>query len=89
MQEVRNERRREMCFEQLRWFDLRRWDRPAIVHTYTPDLADPSGVEYYVLEKDDPAYTLPVPRTVFEQDSDLEDIVRPVRDKQSSMPSVE
>lgn len=89
LQEVRNERRREMCFEQLRWFDLRRWDRPAIVHTYTPDLADPSGVEYYVLEKDDPAYTLPVPRTVFEQDSDLEDIVRPVRDKQSSMPSVE
>lgn len=32
---VKEERRMEFCFEGFRWFDLRRWDRPEIVHRYT------------------------------------------------------
>ena len=84
--EVKAERRRELCFEQLRWFDLRRWDRPSIIHTYTPDLDNLNAVQYYRLEENDPAYTLPVPREVLEQDSDLEDITRPVRNMISYNP---
>lgn len=76
---VRDERRRELCFEQQRWFDLRRWDRPSISHRYTPDLNDLSVYETYVLQENDPAYTLPVPKEVIEADSDLEDIDRPAR----------
>lgn len=86
IQAVRDERRREMCFEQLRWFDLRRWDRPRIVHTYTPSLNDLADVRYYVLEQNDPAYTLPVPSAVFEKDSDLQDILRPERTELTTNP---
>lgn len=76
---VRAERRRELCFEFHRWFDLRRWDRPHLEHTYTPDITKPETVERYVLEKDDEAYTLPLPYSVVESDPLIEDIVRPNR----------
>ena len=79
IQLVRNERRMEMCFEQLRWFDLRRWDRPRIVHTYTKDLASPDAKQYFVLEENDPAYTLPVPTLVYEKDTDVINVDRPER----------
>lgn len=79
IQMVRSERRREMCFEQLRWFDLRRWDRPSIEHTYTPDLTNTKVFFTYRLEQNDPAYTLPVPKRVLERDTELEDIKRPER----------
>lgn len=50
------ERRRELSFEHLRWFDLRRLGRPELTHAvpYSGDLV-------YTLEENDPRYTLPIP----------------------------
>lgn len=79
LQAVKDERRREFCFEQQRWFDLRRWDRPSITHTYTPDLSKTSVYETYVLQQNDPAYTLPLPQEVIENDPLIENIYRPER----------
>ena len=48
------ERRRELCMEELhRWWDLRRTTRPRIVHKVND--------ETWVLEENDPAYTLNFP----------------------------
>lgn len=74
---VRLERRLEMCFEQLRWFDLRRWGRPRIEHAFTQEVD--GTPEIYVLEENDPAYTLPVPKAVMEMEPDLQNIQRPER----------
>jgi hypothetical protein len=79
IQKVRDERRRELCFEKHRWFDLRRWGRPQIVHKFTPVLGDASTTVTYVLEENDPAYTLPIPRKVMDRDLDIKNIVRPER----------
>lgn len=77
---VRAERRRELCFEYHRWFDLRRWGRPRIEHTFTRDIKKPETVERYVLEENDKAYTLPLPRSVVESDPLIKDIIRPDRE---------
>lgn len=58
-----DERGRELAFEGLRWFDLRRFGCPPIVHTL-------DGNEYR-LEKNDPRYTLPIPREAKESNSNL------------------
>ena len=78
IQLVRQERRFELCFEQHRWFDLRRWDRPRIEHIYTTDV-NSSQKEKFVLEENDKAYTLPLPVEVKEFDYNLENINRPER----------
>lgn len=54
---VRNERRRELCFESHRWFDLRRYGMPEITHRWNTE----KGVEVYTLKAKDPAYTLALP----------------------------
>ena len=72
IQFVREERRRELCFEKLRWFDLRRWDRPAITHVFHTDYTDQTAILTFTLEENDPAYTLPVPMAVMQQDADVE-----------------
>lgn len=82
LQAIKDERRRELCFEGHRWFDLRRWDRPSITHTFTPDVEQPDVLETYVLQENDPAYTLPIPEEVYERDTDIENISRPVRNPQ-------
>lgn len=66
---VRKERRREFCFEALRWFDLRRWGMPEIRHNWH-DLIYGSG-QTFVLEHNDPGYTLPMPHTIIEANPDL------------------
>ena len=78
VQLVRQERRFELCFEQHRWFDLRRWDRPRIEHIYTTDMNSSQKVKF-VLEENDKAYTLPLPVEVKEFDYNLENINRPER----------
>jgi hypothetical protein len=66
---VRNERRREFCFEALRWFDLRRWGMSPIKHTwYELTYGDK---QVFSLGKDDPGYTLPMPHTILESNPDL------------------
>lgn len=74
---VRRERRMEMCFEDMRWFDLRRWGQPSITHTFT----DPTTkvVFTYILEEADAAYVLPIPQKVMEGDPGLVNNQRPAR----------
>lgn len=58
---VRVERRKELCFEGHRWFDLRRWGMPALEHKYSSSV-NPGESEIMRLEQGDRRYTLPVPR---------------------------
>lgn len=84
---IRDERAREFILEGHRWFDLRRytvctpypWSKE-IVHGY-PYNADYSydRTDWYRLEKNDQAYTLPIPRTVRNFQNSLEVISRPLR----------
>ncbi|WP_443938398.1 RagB/SusD family nutrient uptake outer membrane protein [Pedobacter sp. MW01-1-1] len=56
--EVQNERRRELCFEGHRWFDLRRQGMPAITRIWPKDA---TLNERFELEKNDPSYTIRIP----------------------------
>jgi len=76
---VKKERRLELCFEGSRWFDLRRWDRPRIEHFYTSSNFGGGTGETFVLEKNDPAYTLPLPTYIRDINMDIKRISRPVR----------
>ncbi|PSL43063.1 SusD-like starch-binding protein associating with outer membrane [Chitinophaga niastensis] len=53
------ERRRELCFEEQRWFDLRRLGMPAITHFYYTD-ENKKPVAYQLPEKSN-SYVLPIP----------------------------
>lgn len=77
LDEVRLERRKELCFEGHRWFDLRRY---AVCEThpfskkifryynlFNDDRAF-QETQIYVLEENDPAYTFQIPRKVVEFD---------------------
>ena len=61
---IREERRRELCFEGQRWFDLRRYGMPSFEHRWVEH-----GVIMgsYVIEEGDAAYTLPIPAMVMER----------------------
>ncbi|MBR6446714.1 MAG: RagB/SusD family nutrient uptake outer membrane protein [Prevotella sp.] len=60
LQFVRDERRRELCFEDVhRWVDLRRYGMPRLVHTFYS--SKNSAPEVYVLEQGDRNYTLELP----------------------------
>ena len=66
MEEIRLERRRELCFEGHRWFDLRRYAvcekypySKQIRHAfnvYDGNKYEWDHTDIYVLEKNDPAY---------------------------------
>lgn len=62
----RDERRREMSFEAHRWFDLRRYGMPRLVHMYGIET-----LQEYVLEEKSPHYVLPIPRQVRERNPKL------------------
>lgn len=68
LQFCRNERRRELCKEGQRWFDLRRYGMPSITHMVMPD-----GVtaKNYVLKAHDPQYTLPIPTDALQLNPNL------------------
>ena len=65
---TREERRRELCFENHRWFDLRRYGMPEIKHTWH---ASPTDVKTYTLQAKDHAYTIPLPPSALEQHTGL------------------
>lgn len=63
LQEIYDERTRELAFEGHRWFDLRRTTRPRLEKTY-------SGTTY-VLEENDSRYTIRIPREAIEANPGL------------------
>ena len=65
---IRRERRRELCFEDHRWFDLRRWGMPRIERKWH---VDAQTTLTYVLEEGDPGYTLPIPFEEFQLNEEL------------------
>ena len=70
LEEIREERRKELCFEGHRWFDLRRYGMPSISHDFRTDLAAP--LLRYTLQEKDPLYTLPIPNSALENNLKLE-----------------
>ena len=71
LQFVRDERRRELCFEEThRWNDLRRYGCPQIEHTYYA--TGTSTPETYVLEAGDKNYTLALPKSEIEYNTQIE-----------------
>jgi len=75
---IKSERRRELCFENHRWFDLRRNGCKEIIHTYYA--GDKCEVtETYKLDKNDKAYTLNPPYSELKNNKIIETINRPNR----------
>ena len=68
VQFVRDERRRELCYEGHRWFDLRRWGMPAITHTWHDNESQSSN---YTLQEDDLLYTIPIPDEALQSNASL------------------
>lgn len=73
---VRQERRRELCFEINRWFDLRRWGQPSITHETINE--DGTRVAYELKEYDD-AYVMPLPIETKKLNPNMQDYPNPVR----------
>jgi hypothetical protein len=65
----RDERRRELSFEDHRWFDLRRYGMPELHHTFQM-LAGQAPVDY-VLHQGDNRYVLPIPKTALDKNPSL------------------
>ena len=70
LENIRKERRLELCFTGLRWFDLRRYGMPAITHYFKETQLSP--VMRYTLQEKDPMYTLPIPNSILLQNNYLE-----------------
>ena len=75
IEDIRNERKRELVCEGHRWFDLRRYrvcsvqpEKISITHTFTiyENTNSPVPVEtrQFVLTEDDPSWTAPIPQEV-------------------------
>lgn len=58
-EQFRGEKRREFCFEDMRWFDIRRWGLE-VKHKYYNFSMDKTYVTY-ILEAESPNYVLPLP----------------------------
>ncbi|MFG6426931.1 RagB/SusD family nutrient uptake outer membrane protein [Lepagella muris] len=84
---IRDERAREFLLEGHRWFDLRRytvcapypWSKE-IVHGYVYEANySYDHTDWYKLEKNDAAYTLPIPREIRNYQVSLGNVNRPAR----------
>ena len=65
-----DERRKELAFDDHRWFDLRRYGMPSISHKYKAKKVD-SWLMFTLKEKD-PLYTIPFPTTMIMNNNRLE-----------------
>lgn len=65
-----NERRRELCFEEQRWFDLRRQGMPPLKHVYYAGRS--SRPEVVTLSAADSRYVLQLPEEALEANSALQ-----------------
>lgn len=61
---IRAERRKELCYEGQRWFDLRRYGMPSFTHTW-------NEVTYTLTEKDR-SYTMPLSQQIMDKNKKLE-----------------
>ncbi len=68
--EIMDERARELVFEGHRWYDLRRTTRPEIVKTYYNEEFEEFTA---TLHADDPKYTIPFPKEAIENNPNLID----------------
>lgn len=64
----KNERRRELSFENSRWFDLKRWGMPAIQHRIQLTAGSPNVL---TLERNDNRYTLGIPAEALSRNPNL------------------
>ncbi|MDE5612598.1 MAG: RagB/SusD family nutrient uptake outer membrane protein [Odoribacter sp.] len=93
---IRKERQRELCLEGHRWFDLRRYMvrekfpyTKTIAHHYTKfNYDEPEYSLRYILEPNDPAYTLALPREVLEFRNTLGANHRPARSGSDYIPDI-
>ena len=69
-EQFRAEKRRELCFEDMRWFDIRRWGLE-VEHKYYNFSMDKTFVTY-VLESESPNYVLPLPLDVQRRNFQIE-----------------
>lgn len=69
LNEIRTERRLELCFDEHRWFDLRRYGMPTITHAYKARQED-SWLTFTLKEKD-PLYTIPLSTIVMNNNNSL------------------
>lgn len=99
VKQIREERRKELCFEGKRWFDLRRYAvceqypySRNILHVFQiySDNAYFSGTLQYLLPAGDPAYTFGIPRKVLEFDKvPMKDNPREARPALEQLPKPE
>ena len=68
VEEIRLERRRELCFEGHRWFDLRRTTRPEVIKNYMD--ADWNSLTV-TIRQDDPKYIIPYPKEAIQNNPEL------------------
>lgn len=61
---IREERRKELCFEGQRWFDLRRYGMPSFTHKWNGNT--------YTLTKNDLSYTMPLSKVIMDKNTRLE-----------------
>lgn len=64
----RDERRRELAFDDHRWFDLRRYGEHSLSHTLTLTKGQP---ETYILEEQDKRFTLQIPQDAIDRNPSL------------------
>ena len=65
---IKDERRRELCFEGHRWFDLRRWGMPEITHVWHESQTES---RVYRLQEKDLMYTVPIPDEAIQENGKL------------------
>ncbi len=70
LEKIREERRLELCFDEVRWFDLRRYGMPSISHLYK--VRKSASWQTYTLNEKDPLYTLPLPNEVMKENTSLQ-----------------
>ena len=70
LEAIREERRLELCYDEVRWFDLRRYGMPAISQRYKARSS--ANWQTYVLTEKDPLYTLPIPNEVMDENPGLQ-----------------
>lgn len=68
--EMRNEKRREFCFEDMRWFDIRRWGL-SVEHEYQSFTVSGESVTY-VLDAESPNYVMSLPLDIQRRNFDIE-----------------